>query len=83
MKNQVNSRKISSFPNIPNHKFFGNLWGNAYGQFLVIILCFTFPLFHGLFLQLNPWGVKGASHQPTFYRPIYPVDEGNEDVVFV
>ena len=25
MKNQVNSRKISSFSNIPNHKFFGNL----------------------------------------------------------
>ena len=44
-----------------------------------------------LLLQLEPWGVRGASHQPavmsdrrtiihTFYSLIYPVDEGNEDV---
>ena len=44
-----------------------------------------------LLLQLKPWGVRGGSHQPTFmsdrrtithkfYGPIYPVDEGNEDV---
>ena len=28
-------------------KSFGNSWGNSYVQFLVIILCFTFQLFHG------------------------------------
>ena len=45
----------------------------------------------GLLLQLKPWGVREASHQPafmsdrrtishTFYSPTYPVDERNEDV---
>ena len=44
-----------------------------------------------LLLQLKPWGVRRASYQPavtsdrgtishTFYSPIYPVDEGNEDL---
>ena len=44
-----------------------------------------------LLLQLELWGVTGASHQPavmsdhriisyTFYSPTYPLDEGNEDV---
>ena len=47
-----------------------------------------------LLLQLKPWGVRGASQQPAFmsnrranshtnYSPIYPVDEGNEDVGLV
>ena len=47
-----------------------------------------------LLLQLKPWGMRGASHQSvfmsncptishTFYSPIYPVDEGNEDVGLV
>ena len=51
--------------------------------YIILIYC--------LLLQLKPWGVKGASHQPavmsdrrtisqTFYSPIYPVEEGNEDV---
>ena len=51
--------------------------------YIILIYC--------LLLQLKPWGVRGASHQPavmsdrrtislTFYSPIYPVEEGNEDV---
>ena len=47
MKTQVNSLKISSFPNILSLKLFGNPWGKLYDQFLVIISCFTFPLFYG------------------------------------
>ena len=41
------SLKISSFPKILSLKSFGNSWGNSYVQFLVIISCFTFTLFHG------------------------------------
>ena len=51
--------------------------------YIILIYCLLF--------QLKPWGVRGASHQPavmsdrrtislTFYSPIYPVEEGNEDV---
>ena len=32
-------------------KSFGNSWGNSSVQFLVIILCFTFQLFHGYCLS--------------------------------
>ena len=46
IETQVNSLKISSFPNILSLKSFGNSWGNSRFN-LVIILCFTFPLFHG------------------------------------
>ena len=45
----------------------------------------------GLLLWLKSWSARGASNHPalmgncrtishTFYSPIYPVDEGNEDV---
>ena len=62
MKTQVNSLKSSSFPKIRSPKVFGNLWGNLYVQFLVIIFWFTFPLLHGYgwvskhisFLQKTP-----------------------------
>ena len=48
MKTQGNSLKISSFlSKILSLESFGNSWGNAYVQFLVINSCFTFPLFHG------------------------------------
>ena len=44
LKRQLNSLKSSSFPNTISPKFLGNLWGNLYVQFLMIISCFTFPL---------------------------------------
>ena len=47
MKTQVNSLRSSSFPKIRSPKLFGNLLGNLYVQFLVMISCFTFPLPHG------------------------------------
>ena len=53
MKTQVNSLKISSFPKILSLKSFGNSWGNLSVQFLVIISCFIFPLFHGYGFNRN------------------------------
>ena len=47
MKTQVSSLKSSSFLNICSPELFGNLWGNSYVQFLVIISCYTFPPLHG------------------------------------
>ena len=44
LKRQLNSLKSSSFPNTISPKYLGNLWGNLYVQFLMIISCFTFPL---------------------------------------
>ena len=46
MKTQVNSLKISLFPKILTLKLFGKSWGKSSVQFLVIISCFTFPLFY-------------------------------------
>ena len=54
-------------------------------------MLYYITLIYCLLLQLKPWGVRGASHQPAvmsdhrtislmFYSPIYPVEEGNEDV---
>ena len=46
MKTQVNSLNISPFSKILSLKSFRKSWGNSYVQILVIIPCFTFPLFH-------------------------------------
>ena len=45
--NQLKLLKLSSFPKILSLKSFGNSWGSSYIQFLAIISCFTFSLFHG------------------------------------
>ena len=47
MKIQVNNLKIFSLPKILSLKSFGNSRGHSSVQFLVIIPCFNFPLFHG------------------------------------
>ena len=46
IKTQVNNFKSCLFPKIRSPKLFGNLWGNWYVQFLMIISCFKFPLHH-------------------------------------
>ena len=43
---QVNSLKISSFPETLSLKLFGKSWDKSYFQFPLITLCFTFPLFY-------------------------------------
>ena len=45
MKAHENSLKLSSFPKILSLKSFGNSWDKSSVQFLVIISCFTFPLY--------------------------------------
>ena len=45
--NQLKLLKLSSFPMILSLESFGNSWGSSYIQFLAIISCFTFSLFHG------------------------------------
>ena len=47
VKTQANSLKSSSYPKIISPTLFDNSRGNSYIQFLVIISCFKFPLFHG------------------------------------
>ena len=44
LKTQVNRLKTASFSK--TQKSFGNSWDNMSVQFLVIISCYTFPLFH-------------------------------------
>ena len=46
----LKQQSVNSFTNIISPKLLrhlGNLWGNSYVQFLVIISCFPFPLLHG------------------------------------
>ena len=49
MKTQVSSLKSFPFLKAISPKLLGNLWGNSYVKFLVIVSCFTF-------LQLHSYG---------------------------
>ena len=47
IKTEGNSLKVSSLPKTLSLKSFVGSWDNSYVQFLVIISCFAFPIFHG------------------------------------